>query len=205
MSSGPTDITTAPAPSAFARAGTVLVLLGLTLATAAVFAVCVVLGFRLAAGERIVAGVGVLGVSLGGLTRDEATARLAPVIGASLNQPVELRLGDRVWVTSAGVLGFDLRPADLAEQAFRVGRTGSALQQLTDQWQARQYATSLTVSAAADPAALDALVARIGGEVDRAPEDAHLELAADGTLGFGAAVPGLRLDGAASRADIVPA
>ena len=29
MSSGPTDITTAPAPSAFARAGTVLVLVGL--------------------------------------------------------------------------------------------------------------------------------------------------------------------------------
>src|SRR5437867_12872034 len=105
MSSGPTDITTAPAPSAFARAGTVLVLLGLTLATAAVFAVCVVLGFRLAAGERIVAGVGVLGVSLGGLTRGGATARRARVSGASLNERVAAARGARVWVPRAGVLG----------------------------------------------------------------------------------------------------
>ncbi|MDQ6675258.1 MAG: VanW family protein [Chloroflexota bacterium] len=182
---------------------TSLALVGLTLAAAAVFVVCLVLGFRLAAGERVMAGVGVLGVSLGGLTREEAAARLEPVIASSLSRPVELRLADRVWRTSPGALGFDLQPADLAERAFRVGRSGSFLQQLNDQWQARRYATNLTVSAATNPTALDALLDQIAAQVDHAPQNAHLELDANGALVFGTDVTGLQLDKAQSRAAIV--
>lgn len=205
MSSGPTFVASAPTQTPSSRATTSLVLVGLMLAVAAVFAACVVLGFRLATGERIVAGVGVLGVSLGGLTRDEATARLQPVISASLNRPVELQLADRVWRTSAGVLGFDLQPVDLAERAFSVGRSGSPVQQLADQWQARQYGFNLTVTVAANSAALDGLLETIATQVDRAPEDAHVELGADGALTFGSDVTGLQLDKGPSRGEIVAA
>ncbi|MGI9147456.1 MAG: VanW family protein [Chloroflexota bacterium] len=205
MSPDPTAAATGPSPGAFGRARTALILSSLAVLVCGVFAAATVVGFRLAAADRVVAGTGVLGVPLGGLSREEASARLAPVVAASLNQPVSLRLGDRAWVTSASSLGFDLQAADLAERAFRVGRTGSLLQQLAEQWQARRYATGLTVSAAAGSAALDALLDQIAAQVDRAPENAHLELGSDGALAYGPDVTGIQLDKTASRAEIVRA
>lgn len=174
-------------------------IVGVVLAATAVFAVSMLVGFQLTTWDRIAPGVTALGVPVGGLTEEEATARLAPAIATTLDRSLDIRLGERAWKASARELGLRLEAADLARAAFGVGRDGSPLERLAEQLGVLRDGTDVTVRKTAEGSALDAQLARIAGEVDRPAGDANLGLEDDGTVTFTEARSGLQLDRAASR------
>src|SRR4051812_9020310 len=69
--------------------------------------------FEVATWDKVAPGVTALGVPIGGLTRADALAQLAPNIQQRLDRPLEIRGGGQVWNTSARQLGLQLDPAEL--------------------------------------------------------------------------------------------
>ncbi len=86
---------------------------------------------------RIYPGVGVYGVSLGGLTVDEAAVVLQSAFPDPATLPLTLRDGERTWNHSWADLGLHLDPLATARLAYQVGREGTPEQQCAAQLQAR--------------------------------------------------------------------
>lgn len=173
-------------------------------ALAALASVAILL-FEIATWDRIAPGVSVLGLQVGGLTRGEAAAQLAPRVEALLARPLALRYGDRSWDTTARDLGVRLDPANLAEAAYKVGREGNPFARLTEQLGALAAGRTLAVSSTTDQAALDASLTRVARDLDRAPQDARLGLARDGTVQYTPGLNGLSVDVPATRERVAQA
>jgi vancomycin resistance protein YoaR len=99
------------------RARTVAVCLSfvLLLAGAAVFARALTLR------EAVLPGVSVAGVDIGGLSRIDAQAKLRAELGATLDEPVTVAVGERTFVVRPDRL-WALDVAATEERAFRAGR-----------------------------------------------------------------------------------
>lgn len=182
-----------------------LTAIGLGLAALVVLGCGTVLGFEIASWNRIKPGVAVLDVPVGGLTLQEAQERLAPRAVAILDQPVQVQLDQGNWTTSARQLGVQLDPADLAHNAFAVGRDGPPLTALKSQLEVLRYGAEIPVVGQADAAQLDALVRQVARQLDRPVRDARLVVNDDGSLEYTTSEPGLEVDQAASRAAIAQA
>ena len=170
-----------------------------SLAAAVLFAACAAIGLEIASRDRMLPGVVVLGVSVGGLTLDEAATRLGPTSAAILDAPLQLELGQRTWKTTPRALGMKLDPGELAAGAFGVGHAGSLSTNLREQLGALWSETAVSVTSTGDGRALDELTKRIADETDTRPRDAQLELGAGGTLTYQTSQTGAALDQAASR------
>jgi vancomycin resistance protein YoaR len=179
--------------------------IGLGLATLIVLSCSAVAGFELASANRVKPGVQVLDVPVGGLTLQEAQARLAPRALAILDQPVSIQLNTQTWTTSARQLGVRLDPVELATAAYKVGRAEEPIQAFSKQVQVLQTGFELPVVGQADGSEVDALVHQIANQIDRPARDARLSLADDGTLEFTTSEPGVQLDQATARAAIAQA
>jgi vancomycin resistance protein YoaR len=178
---------------------------GLALATLVVLGSSAVLAFEIASWNRIKPGVAVLDMPVGGLTPDEAQARLAPRALAILDQPLQVQLDQGSWTTSARQLGVRLDPVDLAQSAFEVGRDAAVLPALKSQLEVLRDGTTLAVVGQADAGQVDGLVRQIARQIDRPPRDARLVLNEDGNVEFNTSEVGLQLDQATSRLAIAQA
>jgi vancomycin resistance protein YoaR len=78
--------------------------------------------------DAILPSVTVAGIDLGGLERDDARARIAAVLGANLNRPVEVEVGARRFTTTPSEL-YRLDVAATEQAAFEAGR-GSIVSRL---------------------------------------------------------------------------
>lgn len=176
------------------RARRLLLACGLLAAAGLIFAAGALAGLEYSSHDRILPGVRVLGVALGGLTREEASAVLGPRATAILDQPIELRAEARQWATSARALGAQLEPLELATNAYAIGHTGPLLTRVRDQLRSLQADTDVPITSTAQGAAIDALLARVAADVDRTPRTAALDLADDGTITFQTSDTGVALD-----------
>ena len=177
----------------------------LRFATLPIVAVAALLLFEITTWDRIAPGVRALGVPVGGISQAEAAARLAPGVQQVLDQPLELRSGPQSWHTTARDLGLRLDPIELAAAAYSVGRSGNPVERLADQFDALVRGRSLSPANTTDQVALDASIKNIARQIERAPRDARLALAADGGLEAANAEDGLAVDIAASRAEVTAA
>jgi vancomycin resistance protein YoaR len=181
-------------------AGRALLGLGLLLAALLVFAAAALAGLEVSSANRILPGVRVLGLPVGGLTREEAAASIGPRSAAILDQSIELHAGPRQWTITPRALGAKLDPLELSAAAYDVGHSGPLLAQVRAQLRTLQAETDVPITATADSAAVDALLARIAADVDRAPKTAALDLAADGAITFATSETGEALDRPGARA-----
>lgn len=156
--------------------------------------------FELVNWDKISPGVSALGTSVGGMSREEAIARLQPGVQQLLDRPLDISASEtgQVWHTTARDLGLRLDPTELAQAAYDVGRTGNPLSRLGDQLDALSRGRPISVDRTTDVAALDNALGAMAAQINRAPVDAHLALAQDGSLQSSGAQPGLSVDIAAS-------
>ncbi|NLC56291.1 MAG: hypothetical protein GX774_05595 [Armatimonadetes bacterium] len=100
------------------------------------------LGLRPPAG-RILPGVSVWGVAVGGQTPVAARLMLAEHILPALDRRLPLEDGERSWEVTPRELGCDYDLDDIVAKAMAVGRRGRLLRQLQEGWQARRHGISL--------------------------------------------------------------
>ena len=181
-------------------ANRILLGIGLLVAAVAVFVAAALTGLELSSADRILPGVRVLGIAVGGLTPEAAAATISPRSTAILDQSIELRSGGRQWTTTPRALGAKLDPVELTAAAYNVGHAGPFLARVREQLRALQTQTDVPITSTADGAAIDSLLGRITADVDRTPRSAELTLADDGTVTFVTSAAGEALDQSNARA-----
>jgi vancomycin resistance protein YoaR len=177
-----------PAASAVILAGTAVLITIVGLAI-----------FEITNWDRITPGVTALGTPIGGLPRAEAMTRIAPSVQQLLDRPLEIRGANQVWSTTARDLGLRLDPGELVMAAYQVGRDGSPSDRLAQQVDAFLRGRTVTGASTTDQAALDTSIQNIAHQIERAPRDAKLNLAADGSIEASGSEAGLAVDIGASR------
>lgn len=120
----------------------------------------------------IAEGVVVGGVDIGGLSRDQATARLHRRLLVPLRRPVTIRHGDRTWHLTTREARVAANVDATVEQALARSRQGNLLQRT---WRG---VTGGTVDVRLEPrvtysdAAISRVLRRLHQALDRAPKDA---------------------------------
>ncbi|HEV7664891.1 MAG TPA: VanW family protein [Chloroflexota bacterium] len=161
--------------------------------------------FELANWDKISPGVTALGTSIGGLSRAEAVSRLAPGVELLLDRPLAIHGADQTWHTTARDLGLRLDPNELIGAAYQVGRSGSPLDRLGQQLDTLAHGRTVSLTSTTDAAALDGSLSAMARQVERAPIDAKLTLAKDGTIQASQAQDGVAVDLGASRDQLAAA
>jgi vancomycin resistance protein YoaR len=131
----------------------------------------------------IVPGVSVAGVDVGGLTPEQARAKVIAKVGDRLGRPVEVHVGQRVVsvVPSAAGIGLDVDGAIAA--AYRTGRVAERLMPYV-------YSTNVTPPVVIASRTLPPALA----SETRAPVNASLTVSPGGATSVIPAVPGVAID-----------
>jgi lipoprotein-anchoring transpeptidase ErfK/SrfK len=132
---------------------------------------------------RIYPGVSVYGVNLGGLTVEEATARLQTAFPDPTTLLVTLRDGERTWSRSWADLGIHPDVQATAALAYQVGRSGSPQEQYRAQLRGLLTGYPLSpVIVLPDPARATAALEALAPEIAIPPVNAGLVISPDSVI-----------------------
>lgn len=156
---------------------------------------------------RVYRGVSVAGVAVGGLSREEAVARLDEQVVGWAGAPVAARTadGEHTWEIAPHDLGVGLDTAAAVDAAFAVGHDSNPLGNFLGWFGALRPlgGRDLAIPATLDDASLDAALRAWAPEATYTPTNAVFKVAADGKLIIVADVNGLGFDFDGSRAALV--
>ncbi|MSQ23343.1 MAG: hypothetical protein EXR58_02150 [Chloroflexi bacterium] len=154
-------------------------------------ALAISVAFQLAYADRIVAGVKVLGLDLGGQTPPVGRALLETSAAQLGQQLVTLKAGGREWQLSVVDLGTQMDADAMVQQAYEIGRAGNPLQRVGAQWSALFFGTRFVSPVVQfDSERQDAVLQRIAAEIDQPSLNARIDpqISQDGRVSF-ATVP----------------
>ncbi|RIH89018.1 Vancomycin B-type resistance protein VanW [Meiothermus luteus] len=119
--------------------------------------------------QRIYPGVVAAGVQVGGLTVEEATARIAATVEHQAPPRLTLKAGEQSLEVLATELGWQPDPKATAEQAFAVGRG-----RLAERLAALRGQVEVPLVARLDPKAVAERLRAIAKRLERPPRDARV-------------------------------
>lgn len=162
-------------------------------ATAAVVAAIGTFLFVSTYDGKVVPGVRVDGVPIGGLPPDSASTLVVGRVRTIGEMELELRAGDQRWQPTAAELGVAMDPRTLADKAYSVGRVGSPLERSLSIGSALFRPIELTAPSV-DRARVSAWVDDAAARFDRPPIDAALTISPNGRVQMTAEHVGRRLE-----------
>lgn len=144
---------------------------------------------------RVVMGVQSDGANLSGMTEAEVLQHFKNVEKNKLSrQAAVLQYNDRSWIIQAADIQLHAEVEKAAKEAYVIGRTGSALQDIASQMRCAIFGKNITLTGAYDPALLDIQLQKIKTDLDTQPVNATVALQANGAIKKTPAVTGLTLD-----------
>jgi vancomycin resistance protein YoaR len=146
----------------------------ITLLAGAAFSAAFVLGYAKLHEGRVMPGVTVGGVAVGGLDRASAEAAVRehlPPLGAG---SLTVTIGGSSQRISYADLGRDYDLEPILDRAFAVGRTGTLAEQVSDQLASLTHGIAFEPGMRFDQPALDRIVAAAARSVETAPVDATI-------------------------------
>lgn len=123
---------------------------------------------------RIVPGITIDGVSVGGMTPDEAQAVLERRFTYDDSAVFTFRDGEKFWQVTAGELGVRFDAAGAINEAFARGRGGDAIGDLVSQGLIWLNGEAISPNVIYDQSAAVARLQAIGKEIDHAAVNGHL-------------------------------
>lgn len=199
----PRDWAPLPPPPAWPakRSGGVAWELTLALLAVAILvsAVAVFLMAELWLADRVMPGVQVWGVELGGLTRDEATRHLATHFEYPANLHPTLRYGEQVWSVTPADMGMRIDLDTTVQAAMVPGRTGDLVSRLEEQVDVVRNGRYLMPTFTFDPGPAPLYLSRIASQVNRPAHNATLALNDNLQVEIEPAQIGIEVDAEATR------
>jgi vancomycin resistance protein YoaR len=126
--------------------------------------------------DRVLPGVYVWDVNLGGLTRDEAVARLEAEFRYPADRHPTLRYGDQTWPVNPDDLGTRLDAPTSVDVALTVGHRGDLMSRLREQVNVLLNSTLVLPSFSFDPGAGSMFLSGIARQINRPLRNATLSL-----------------------------
>jgi vancomycin resistance protein YoaR len=135
-----------------------------------------VIGYNVWYFGRIFPGVRIAGVDVSGLTRQQAEKKLNQVVQYPLTGKLLLRNGQNAWVVAPAQMGMLFDPSSTAENAFKMGRTGSIGHRLSNQLSAFQSGMDAAPVVILDERTAYRFLQSLAAQVDIPPVEASLEI-----------------------------
>jgi len=149
---------------------------------------------------RIYPGIQVEGIPVGGLTLNEAEARLTASFAYPTEGVLGVYYGNRSWSTTPAELGVQLDAAASAAAAFAIGRSGRLWDDLLVQAQIARQGLILPPMMFFDQGQMSHWLRGIALEIEQPPRDAWLEITDTGQVQCAPAQAGRMVDLAAAEA-----
>jgi lipoprotein-anchoring transpeptidase ErfK/SrfK len=135
--------------------------------------------YEMANADRILPGVTVGGVDVGGLTKAEALEVVEEAIAPDLHEPIILRLGDRTWTATTGELGRRALVASAVTQAFDTNRGLGTFDRFWHRFRDEPIGADIEVGYETRGQGAARLVGEIADEVYRPARDASMGITDD--------------------------
>ncbi len=126
--------------------------------------------------DRIYPGAQIMGVDLGGMTREEAKEALSSAVRTYSPPSIALRYGDQIWPLSPGELGVSVSVTESMNRAFAHGRNGSFFANLLTQWRMFWYGYRLDPVITLSPGATERTVMALTAHLNHAAREPHISL-----------------------------
>jgi vancomycin resistance protein YoaR len=130
-----------------------------------------------AQGGRVLPGITVQGVALGGLSPDEATAAVETHFGELARTPVVFSYDGRTWTPQASEIGVSVSLDAAVAEAYQSGRSGSLLERVRDSLRVWRGGAALPLRITVDQQQLQAYLLTLSPELDQPPQDATVQVA----------------------------
>ncbi|MDR3591404.1 MAG: VanW family protein [Negativicutes bacterium] len=152
--------------------------------------------------DEIYNGVTVGNIDVGGLTVNAAEDKIAAVFRErTQNPPITLTYHGQQWSVAAQDIDLGIDASTLAKQAYAVGRTGNAFNQLQEKYLAINRGHVIHLTPAYDAKKLVVFVTDVARSIDQEPQNATLVGSRTGVTIVPEAI-GFRVDIAKSVAEI---
>ena len=125
--------------------------------------------------DRIAAGITIGGVPVGGLTADQARAKVERSVAQRIERPIAVTHGDTRFTLSAEDAGVKADVGGMVDDALAASRDGNILSRVARDITGGREDVEVSVSATYSPEAVRELVKRVVENVDREPQDATLD------------------------------
>jgi lipoprotein-anchoring transpeptidase ErfK/SrfK len=153
--------------------------------------------------DRILPGVTIAGVDVGGMTRPEATQAVRIAAGHTLESELAVTIGGTRWIASRSSLGRRADVGKAVREALAVGDSMSTFDRFWHRFRGEPVDRSIDLDYHTVGTGVDDLVRRIAKDVYRSPQDAAIGLDDAGAgLTFTKAKNGEKLDTEAAIARI---
>jgi lipoprotein-anchoring transpeptidase ErfK/SrfK len=147
---------------------------------------------------RILPGVRVAGIEVGGMTRDQAVRALAGTVSSILDQPIDVSVAGKTWHLTARELGVRVDGASAVDQALGLSGSYSWTSRLYRRLMNKPLSRSFDVVVSYDDRPIGSFVKAVASRIRQEPRDAFLDFA-DGRLVKQRSKAGRALRVAASR------
>ena len=153
--------------------------------------------------DRILPGVTVAGVDVGGMTRTEAVRAVRAAAGQALDSELAVTVGASRWIATRSDLGRRANVAKAVREALAVSDSMSTFDRFWHRFRDEPVERTIDLEYHTVGPGVADLVARIANDVFRAPQNAAIGLDDDGVdLTFTKAEDGAKLDADAATATI---
>ncbi|MDD4601179.1 hypothetical protein SDC9_06122 [bioreactor metagenome] len=127
--------------------------------------------------DKVYNGVTVGDIDVGGLSVQEAEAKIKDSVQRRLNKtPITMRYEGDNWPLFSNEITFAIDSTRLAEQAFNVGRCGSVFRQFKERYITIHGGYTVPLIPSYDSDKLKAIIADIAAKIDRDPHNAEVRL-----------------------------
>ena len=190
-----------PTPQSGAPAwGAVLALLAVAIIVAGVAAMFIL---ELWLADRIIPGVYVWDVDVGGLDRDQAMERLSAAFRYPDDRHPTLRYGEQVWPVDPADLGIQLDVAATVDAALAVGHRGELVDQFKEQLSVLVESELVAPVLTFDHGAGTMFISQVAREVNQPLRNASLSLGEDLSVTVVPGRDGREVDGEATRQALI--
>jgi lipoprotein-anchoring transpeptidase ErfK/SrfK len=130
---------------------------------------------------RILPGVRIAGIDVGGMTPARANRALAETVSSILNRPIDVSVAGKTWHLTARELGLSVDGAVAVDQALGLSSSQSWTSRLYRRLTNKPLSQSFDLAISYDGRPLESFVKAVAGQIRQAPRDAFLDFA-DGRL-----------------------
>jgi vancomycin resistance protein YoaR len=126
--------------------------------------------------NKVHTGVSISGISMGGLTRDEATAALTRLVEDAKDRPITLSSGDKTWSVTPADVGAKIDVPGAVSAAMEVTRKSNFLVDLGRRFKLYLRGKDIPLQGSVTSALMDKVLSGVAEKLDVPPVDAGLAI-----------------------------